>query len=357
MADLYEQLREKLHQLSVGFPKTESGVEIKILKKMFEREDAELFLEMTPFIQKPGTIAKKAGKDPEQTAELLEKMAEKGLIFRLRRGDKSMYAASAFVVGSFEYQLTRMDKELAELVEQYFNEGFLSEGIAGSIAPLRTIPVHHSIETSMNVAPYSDAREILKSKEKIALADCICRTQQKLVEKECEKPLDVCFVFGSHAQYYVDNGMARFVALDEALKALDRAEEAGLVVQPGSSVNPGGMCNCCGDCCGILRAINLLPKPAEVVYNDYWAEVEAEECTGCETCMDRCQVAAIEMNPDEISQIDYDRCIGCGLCVTTCPSEAIKLVLKPEEKRVPVFASNREMMMATMEKRGLSLES
>ncbi|MBU2514629.1 4Fe-4S binding protein [bacterium] len=354
MTDLYEQLREKLHQLSVGFPKTESGVEIKILKKMFDRDDAELFLEMTPFIQKLGTIAKKTGRDPAETARLLEKMAEKGLIFRLRRGDNSMYAASAFVVGSFEYQLKRMDKELAELVEQYFNEGFLADGIASSIAPLRTIPVHHSIEGSMRVAPHSDAREILKSKDKIALADCICRTQQKLIEKECDKPLDVCFVFGSHAQYYVDNGMARFVAMDEALNALDRAEKAGLVVQPASSVNPGGMCNCCGDCCGILRALNLLPNPAEMVYNDYWAEIDTDECTGCETCMDRCQVAAIKMNQEEKSQIDYDRCIGCGLCVTTCPSEAIKLVLKPEEKRLPVFLTNREMMEATMEKRGIT---
>ncbi len=283
-------------------------------------------------------------------------MAQKGLIFRLRKGDRSMYAASAFVVGSFEYQLTRMDKELAELVEQYFEEGFLTGGISSSVTPLRTIPVHDSIETSMNVAPYSDAREILKSKQKIALADCICRTQQKMVDKGCDKPLKVCFVFGSHGQYYVDNGMAEFVSLETALKALDKAEKAGLVVQPASSVNPGGMCNCCGDCCGILRAINLMSKPAEMVYNNYWAEVDEDECSGCEDCMDRCQVTALEMSQDEISVVNYDRCIGCGLCVTTCPSEAIKLVLKPEEKRVPVFESNRELMEATMEKRDISLE-
>ncbi|MBU3916641.1 4Fe-4S ferredoxin, partial [bacterium] len=89
MADLYEQLREKLHLLSVGFPKTDSGVELKLLRKMFDKEDAELFLEMTPFVQKPSSIANKTGRDPEKTAELLEKMAQKGLIFRLRKGDKS----------------------------------------------------------------------------------------------------------------------------------------------------------------------------------------------------------------------------------------------------------------------------
>ena len=353
MGTLYEQLREKLDQLSVGFPQTESGVELRLLKKMFDQEDAELFLEMDMMIQKPSTIAKKTGRDLEETTALLEKMADKGLIFRLRRGERAMYAASAFVVGSFEYQLKTMDRELAELIEQYFTEGFLKKGIAGSISPLRTIPVHQSIETSMNVASHSDAREILKSKDKIALADCICRHQQALIGKECDKPLEVCFVFGSHAQYYVDNGMARFIPLDEALNVLDRCEEEGLVVQPASSVNPGGMCNCCQNCCGILRALNLMPKPAELVFNDYWAVVDENECTGCEECQERCQISAVDFNENEIAIVNADRCIGCGLCVTTCPAEAIKLELKPEDKKNPVFKSNRDLMNATLEARGL----
>lgn len=356
MADeLYEELRERLDKYSVGFPKTESGVEIKILKKMFTEEHAKLFLDIPPFLSRPKSIAEKTGRDPEQTAEMMEEMAKRGLIFRLRRGEKVMYAASAFVIGSYEFQLGHMDKEFAELVEEYFNEGFLSKTLDGNITPLRTVPVHQSFNPDLNIAPYQDARELIKAKDRIALADCLCRIQQNYVGKGCDKPLDVCLIFGSHADFYVENGMAHYISVDEALKVLDRSEEAGLVNQPASTVNPGGMCNCCGDCCGMLRALNMMDKPAEMVHNNYWVRVDPEECTGCETCSDRCQMAAIDYSDEEIAVINYDRCIGCGLCVTTCPSEALILELKPESMRVDPFESNRDLMMATAEKRGVTI--
>lgn len=352
---LYRKLQERLDMYSIGFPKTESGVEIKILKKMFSEKDIELFLMLPPFLQKPKTIAESIGKDPAEVELHLEEMANKGLIFRLRKGDKVMYGASAFVVGSFEYQLKRMDREFAELIEQYFHEGFLSKGMAATHPPLRTIPVHESIDAKMTISPYSDAREIIKSKQKIAVADCICRTQQGLLDHDCEKPMEVCLLFGSHAAFYVDNGMARYITQDEALAVLKKSEEAGLVAQPASVVNPGGMCNCCEDCCGVLRALNLMEKPAEMVFNNYWAVVDEEACTGCETCTDRCQTRAIQLNESEIAVVNHDRCIGCGLCVTTCPSESMKLELKPDELQTQPFESNMDLWVSSAEKRGIKL--
>ncbi len=351
--NIYEQLRERLDQFSVGFPKTDSGVEIKILKKMFDKEDdAALYLQMTPMLQTPATIAEQAGKNPEEVAEQLEKMAQKGLIFRLRRADETKFGASPFVIGSFEFQLKRMDRELAELVEQYNAEGFHTN--MGEIQPpLRTVPVHQAVNSDLNVSSYQDAREIIKSKKKFAVADCVCRTQQKLIDKGCGKPLDTCIVFGSHADYYVENGLGEYIDREKALNVLDRAEDAGLVVQPGSTINPGGLCCCCGDCCGILRGVNLAPKPAELVLNNYRVAIDSETCTGCETCTDRCQMTAIVMNDDEIATVDFDRCIGCGLCVTTCPSESIVLELKPESQRVEPYADDMTLWIDTLKKRGI----
>jgi hypothetical protein len=51
MTDVYEKLRERLDDLSTGYPETQSRVEIKILKRLFSDEDAELFLRLTPLLE------------------------------------------------------------------------------------------------------------------------------------------------------------------------------------------------------------------------------------------------------------------------------------------------------------------
>jgi len=351
---LYEKLRNQIDQYSVGFPKAESGVDLKILKKLYTEEEAALFLDLSMALEPPDSISNRTHRDLQETTDMLETMAKNGLVFRKRKADAVYFAAIPFVIGSFEFQLKRMDKDLAQMVEEYFTESFF-KNMAGTIPPLRTIPVNRSVDVAQKVAAYSDARQIIKTKDKIAVADCICRTQQKLLDNACEKPLEVCFSFGSHAEYYLENGMARLIEQEEALAILDKCEEAGLVNQPANMINPGGMCNCCGDCCGVLRALNKLPKPAEQVTNSYWAEVDSELCIGCELCMDRCQMDAIHMSDDQISVIHTDRCIGCGLCITTCPEEALSLVEKPEDKQYKPPKSGMELMLKVAEKRGTSL--
>jgi electron transport complex protein RnfB len=352
---LYQRLRERLDQYGVGFPATGSGVEVRILRKLFTEEEAELFLHLGLALEIPDSVAERAGRDPKAVGDLLRGMAEKGLVFRLRKGGSTRYAAVPFVIGSFEFQVKTMDRELAELAElteEYFNEGFLTSGIAGSVLPLRTVPVNRSLDVAWPVAPYEDAREIIKGKDKIALSDCICRVQQGLLDKGCDKPKEVCFSFGSHADFYVERGMGRYVTQEEALAVLDLSEKVGLVNQPANMVNPGGMCNCCGDCCGVLRALNRMPKPAEMVTNNYFAVVDTDLCTGCETCLDRCQMVAIHVGNDQTAEVDPDRCIGCGLCVTTCPTAAIRLHLKPEELQRQPPASGRELAAMTAERWG-----
>lgn len=352
MSDVYQDLREQLDQYSVGFPATESGVELKILKKLFSEEEARMYLNMSMMLETPEAVAARTNQDVEKVRSLLAGMKDKGVIFGVNKEDGPRYGAAPFVVGSYEFQVKDMDREFAELFEQYFTEAFGPQ--AGQYTPImRPIPVNKSIDHSWAVAPYDDIRNIFKGKEKIAVANCICRTQQGLLEKGCDKPAEVCFMFGSHADYYVDKGMGRMIDEDEAIKIIDKCDEAGLVPQPFSAQNPGGLCNCCGDCCGILRGLKLQPKPAAKVTSSYFAEVDQELCSGCETCVDRCQMDAITV--DEVAAIYLDRCIGCGLCVTTCPEEALSLKLKPEEQRKTPPGQSKETIMQMAMERGKSL--
>ena len=351
--DIYLKLRERLDTYALGYPETESGVEIRILKKIFTEREAELFLHLGLSLETVESVAEKAGTDPESLLAELETMAKNGVLFRYRKGDITRYSATPYMVGFYEYQLDTMDEELAGLTEAYFKEGMLNS-ISTAVNPLRTIPVNESIDASMQIAPYADARKIIKNANRIAVARCICRVQQEKLNSSCDKPQEVCFSFGSHADYYVENGLGRYIDEQEALALLARSEKEGLVAQPGSTINPGGMCNCCGDCCGILRALQLTPRPADLVMNKYFAVIDPDECTGCETCLDRCQMNAISITENDLAAIQLERCIGCGLCVTTCPGEAISMKTKPESEFTAIPESGMDLVLKTAKKRGIS---
>lgn len=349
--DIYRQLQEKLDGYAVGFPATESGVEIEILKKLFSEEDVTIFLQMSPSLEKPEDIATRLGMPTEEAAAKLEDMASRGLLFRLKKNSEIKYGASAFIHGIFEFQVPRIDRELATLVDRYFNEGMDRSliGVKGTF--LRTVPIAHSIDPRQQIASYDDAAAILKKAGKIVVADCICRKSRDLISKSCGAPREVCFMFGSMAQYFLDNNMGREVGADEALTILARAQEAGLVTQPSTSANPGGMCNCCGDCCGVLTSIKRAPNPADLVYSSNYAWVNADQCVECEECLTHCHMEAIRMSADGPAAIVEQRCIGCGICVPRCPAEAISLLPKPAEKMRPLPQNTYEQMMLMMETR------
>jgi len=81
--------------------------------------------------------------------------------------------------------------------------------------------------------------------------------------------------------------------------------------------------------------------------------VDQDECSGCETCLERCQMEAIQMNADELAEINLDRCIGCGLCVAACPEGAIQLTPKPEAMRRTPPANAAGQMAFMAETRGI----
>jgi NAD-dependent dihydropyrimidine dehydrogenase PreA subunit len=351
--DIYRQLQQRLDTYSIGFPATASGIEIRILKKLFDATAAALFLAMTPKLETAEQVAQRIGQPSVQVAAQLEEMAEKGLLFRVRKGDAAKYGAIPFVHGLFEFQVGRLDPELAQMVEQYHKEGFgrVFATIGGMF--LRTVPVAKSITVTHQVAAYDDAVKILAQNESIVVADCICRKQKAAIGRGCGKTMEACFMFGSMGQYYVDRGMGRRIDVAEAVAILKKAQDSGLVTQPATAQNPAGMCNCCGDCCGVLSAIKKFPKPAQVVISNHFAAVDRQRCTGCETCLERCQMDAIALDDQGLVAVDRDRCIGCGLCVTTCPTEAMQLIAKPAAQHVTPPANSAEQMMTMAKNRGL----
>jgi Pyruvate/2-oxoacid:ferredoxin oxidoreductase delta subunit len=327
--DVFERLRMHLDSLPVGFPTTKSGVEIRILKQLFTEEEAELAIQLTVMPETAEQIATRLGEDPVKTEALLEEMVHKGLIFHTRKGALATYQAGFFLVGIYERQLGTLTEDFARDFNQYLDEGFRDVLVLDPPKQFRTIPVKSSITPELGVTSYDDIREIVSRQSKLAVMECICKKKSAMLGEGCDAPRDVCMTFSSAAWTYIEAGLAREISQEEALKILDEAEEYGLVCSPSNDQKGILVCLCCGCCCDILKSLKKYPKPSSVCYTNYYAVVDAESCTGCETCVNRCQMDAIKINEDK-ADIDLDFCIGCGLCVSTCPSNAITLKRKDE---------------------------
>jgi ferredoxin len=351
--DLYRRLQERLDLYSLGFPATESGVELRILEALFTEAEADMFLNLSPIPETADAVAQRLGLPAGEIATRLEAMASHGLLFRLTKAGVARYGAIPFVHGLFEFQVKRLGKPLAEMVETYFRSGFHRAMAENARGFLRPVPVNASIDTTQRIAPYDDACRILRGQRLIVVTDCVCRVQKSAVGKGCGGMLETCFMFGSMAQYYLDNGMGRKIDADEAEAILKAAQDAGFVTQPATAQNPGGMCSCCGDCCGVLGSLKLYPRPAEMVLANYAAVNDPEACVGCGTCLERCQMDAITLEDGGTARVLEHRCIGCGLCVTTCPSGSLRLDPKPEALRQVPPVTGLDQMMAMARSRGI----
>lgn len=335
MSDIYHQLQEYFDSMASGFPKTDGGSEIKILRMLYSEHEAELFLKMSPAKETAREAANRLNLDENRLSEDLEAMSRKGILWREREGGKTYFSTSPFVVGILEYQVKRIseDAKLAKNVAVYGIGGLMKSLASSGEQHMRTIPINRQIVEKWPVATFDDAVGIINSYDKIAVGLCTCRTIFNSIGiKKCNNPLESCIGFGKMAEYYLENKSAREISKDEAIHIITKSDESGMVLQPFNGKDIGALCSCCGDCCTILMSLKMRPKPAQDVRSSYYADIQAAECSGCELCVNRCQVDAIRMNEDNAAVVDLNRCIGCGLCVTTCPANAASLIKKPESE-------------------------
>ena len=330
MDDVYQSLATHLDNLPAGFPPTESGVEIRILKRLFTTDEAEIALALTMLPEPVEAIAQRLDRPADELAPVLKEMAHKGLIVHSSKGGQTTYMAAQFVIGIWEYHVNSLDEALIKDFNEYVPE-LMKNHFTNKTKQLRVIPISKEITADARIMAYEDAEEIIRNQSKISVAPCICRTEHAMLGKGCDKPRGNCLVFGSGAYYYEETKLGRSISQDEALTILKKGIDAGLVLQPGNAQKPMNICMCCDCCCQILKNIKIQPKPAEVVNSSYFAYVDEDECTACGTCEERCPMDAIAI--EDIAVVDLERCIGCGVCAGCCDFDAIALTLKDEDER------------------------
>ena len=334
---VYEKLARVLDTLPNGFPPTTSGVEIRMLKKIFRPEDAELFCDLRLAFETAQQISERTGRPQEGLEAHLVEMQDRGQVFGVDIGGVRLFKMVPWAFGIYEFQVSRLDRELAEMCEEY-GKVFGKQFFKTSPQLMHVIPVEKEIPNKQQALNYEQVSNIIESSQAFSVFDCICKKEKHLLGHGCDKPLEICMAFAPVPGVFDKIPHHRTVTKAEAYALLDKAEKAGLVhltwnVESGHFF----ICNCCGCCCGVLTAINELGiNAADVINSYYYARIDADECVACGTCKDeRCQVNAIEV-ADGAYEIIREKCIGCGLCVTTCPSEAISMKRKsPEEIVLP----------------------
>ncbi|MFX0135906.1 MAG: ATP-binding protein [Candidatus Hodarchaeota archaeon] len=344
--DVYRELQEHIDTFPVGFPSTESGVEISLLKQLFTPEEAQIASKLRFYpsfgdgesldsiFDRIKTLGLKYTK--EELENHLVNMAEKGAIKLSKIGNQKAYSGAILIIGMFEFQVNKLTKEFAKDMKQYMQEYIILEMAKTLPLQIRTIPIGVTIDHNTDAANFDDVKNLVENVEgPFSLTNCVCRQSKNTLGKTCKATsrLEVCIGFGDLAQIYIDMGWAREISKEEVIETLKKNEEEGLVFQLGNSQKTDFICSCCGCCCEVILNIKTFPNPGDIITTNNYAKIESDLCTGCGTCIERCQMEAITLG-DDISSVNRLRCIGCGNCISVCPSEAIKL-LKKEQQFTP----------------------
>ncbi len=329
---VYEQLTDKI--MLTGS---------KIIPRLFEMianpEEAALLLAM------PGTpeqLANALEQPAEKVEEMCVELYRKGLSFKSFKGVTVGYKMCRDMIQFHDATILWADatREYFDLWQEFMETEWLDFArLAEQFFPkpfTRVIPVNQSIDAGkQKILDADSVDKIIESAEVIAVTNCTCR----IIAHKCDKPLEVCLQVNNAARYTLDRGSGRELTKTEALAILRKCEEDGLVHVTMNKMHVGHfICNCCDCCC---QALPLVIKEGLKICDPsrFQAIIDPDQCSSCETCLDRCYFNALELSEtaggSETMSVIRDKCMGCGLCQVTCPEEAISMTAVREEDFIP----------------------
>ncbi|MEW5911238.1 MAG: 4Fe-4S binding protein [Thermodesulfobacteriota bacterium] len=298
--------------------------------------DADLLLALPG---QPAAVAAKLGLSPEEGERRIQRLFRKGLVFPSLKTDPPTYRMCHDLLQFHDATLVwpEAPPELLASWRDYMeNEWYaLAKNLGQSLTKpqTRVIPVGVAIPAQTNILNFDSVAEIINQAEAIAVTPCTCR----LSMGKCDRPLEVCIQVNNAARYTLARGSGRALSKPEALDMLRQCEEAGLIhVTMNRQDRSNFICNCCPCCCQALPV--MIEGGIKVVDpSRFQAVIDAEACSGCGLCHDRCYFGAISYRDGEgtPSLVDPERCMGCGLCLVTCPEEAITLSEVRDQGFVP----------------------
>jgi len=119
-----------------------------------------LFVQLTPTLETAEDVAKRLGREMEQTVELLNRMTQKGQLYRYKQDETEMFATQPYLPGIFESVV--IDRELAVAMDEYYDMAFDRTIYSANTPLFRTIPINKEFVPEWPISPYDDAMGLLR---------------------------------------------------------------------------------------------------------------------------------------------------------------------------------------------------
>jgi ferredoxin len=242
----------------------------------------------------------------------------------------------------FDPRYDRLGDEFFDLWKEFTEREFLPD--FPPVEALRVLPVEEVVR-STQILDIDRVRTIVRGARRLAVQRCPCRVR----ERRCDAPLEVCLSLDTLADYVLKRNLAREIDADEALAILTKSEDLGLVHQSTNSDHPDVICNCCPDCCVILRSVITHGKATAAVASRFRPVVDPAKCVDCLACVKACHFSAM-VERDGKRAFD-ERCYGAASaracphgrssCAGSPPSRARTAAPQPLPRAAPVNGRER----------------
>ena len=311
----YHLLQERLDRMVTGAP--DSPVLQQILRLLFTPEEAELAARI-PTLCSLKALAKRVGRDVAGLDSMIIAMAGRGLVLDLEHRGERWVCLAPVVIGFFEFTFMRVRDdapvaELARLFEDYFFEegGRFARSVFEGDTQIGRSLVREAAIPEGNFAEVLDwerATRLVKTARTVGVSECACRHHASHLGKACDAPQRVCMTLNSGAETLMRGGIAEKISNADGLKILAECQAAGLA-QTADNVQKGVgyICNCCGCCCGMMRASKTFGLAHAIVSSNWIAAVHAEKCSGCGICVKACPPGALALELLTLEETDTPR--------------------------------------------------
>ena len=355
--DIYERLANALEALPGGFARTESGVEMELIKMAFSPEEASLAGQMSRTPETPAEIAKRVGLPVDEVTVLLKKMIPRRMVRVATKamvaspaeleGDDVKYRLGHFLVGWYEGNERALGREYDILFERYVVEGGGDRIFSPRPGQQGVVPYRGSLKPEwLAREPHLDIDAHWERHERFLVVNCMCMELKERVHgSHCDVPVKRCGFIGLPPTTPLsDNVLTR----EEAKKLFIEIESYGTMVHTAfygftmSADSPQfvGTCSCCNCCCGIINSQMRAGLKESAQRSNYRADKDYDKCTNCGECIRRCQFFAHIWEKTKNGRravYNREKCVGCGSCCIGCPPGALHLepVSEQEWVRVP----------------------